>query len=1470
MFLRIAESCPGGPREAPGGRRPRRGAGGARRARWFRFGALLLVAVASLLTGWALTPATTSAVTSELLYVVRFDNFEGPQAPTGIWSDGQHLWMPNEIDDRTRFSTRNTIFRYRLATLTFDRTVRGNSDLLYDAGNSAPGGMWSDGTTIFVADHSDDKLYAYGFDGSRKAALDMDLHADNKDPRGIWGNEDTIWVANDTSGGLRKIFAYNRSDGTRDAAKDFNDMAGGVPHPEGIWSDGTTMYVADSWSNKVFAYRMSDKSRDRARGFNLGGGNDSPSGLWSPDGITFYVADTRDAAIYVYGVPASLLAADLTVGQNTGAGLFGYGSGISGGALSPATFALDGTRTVQSLSYDQDDNELTVRVTPRLPDALVPTLLLHVDGTEFKFGAANTLTQDPNYTELEWQGAGLSWANGDAVNVDVFRANRAVTDEPGVDPGVDGPAVAGGRLTADPSSLVDPDGLDEATLNYRWLRDGVEIGRHASSTYTAGRGDRNHWVAVRITYTDDAGFTESITSPGTYIEHDFGTFATLVSNRSGFLGAIWLVDNGVGAPAHAQEFTTGSNPGGYVLEHIGVGYLQIDDTTTASTSLEATLRAASGSDPGNRLCTLQHPNLYRTGRLLDYTAAGSDCPALDPGTRYFIVVERTVFADDWVDDKILLEEVTHNNEAGAPGWSVANTARSYDLVWKALGTSNSLAISVSASAVAPPRTQVWSGELTVGTSVDDADIVGHDRVDTLFTGDALEPAWFRFGGGAYGVVGLTNRKHAGDEQLTLTLSPAIDPLDAWRWLPTVGGTALARLGDDAWTKTRDTAAGVTSFVLDSPGISWQAGETVALTVTRDDVFVTVTPRELTVAEGGSGTYTVVLNSEPTANVVVTVTAAEGATVDKDELTFTTSNWDIPQTVTVSGDADVDAGDDEVTISHAVKTGSDAKYAGVTVAGVAVTVDDDDDPGVTVTPTMVAVTEQGATAIYTVVLDVPPDGNVVVEVTETVTEPVTGRVTETETVTADKSELTFTTADWNTAQTVTVRGAADDDTLDEEATIRHAVKADSATEYVGVSIAGVAVTVTDDDEPGVTVTPTALTVDEDSSGEYTVVLAAEPSGAVHVSATIAGGGVSIGEGADFLTFQTDDWDTPQTILVVGEVDGDADDEAATISHAVTPREGDAAEYDGVTIDSVEVTVIDDDSPGLAFGDTSVTVFEYLPASSGSYAVWLALEPSGTVTVSISGDDGTDLSLLTTSLMFTTDNWNSAPVCELHRRPGRRRRRRRADAQPRRLRRRLRRGDRGLAGDHRRRRRRAGDRAVGVGRRRGRLGDLHGGAGGVAQRAAARDGDGDDQRPHGQRLDSERCNLDRLVLDVHDVELGDAPDGDGHRGGRRRPHRRHRDVDAHRRRQHLRRVHRAPDGDRRRRRRRVPDRAGAVDGGRGHHGDLHAEVGDAAVGAGDGVGERPCRHRCVLEHRHVDVLDVDLEHRADGDGHRRLRH
>ncbi len=99
------------------------------------------------------------------------------------------------------------------------------------------------------------------------------------------------------------------------------------------------------------------------------------------------------------------------------------------------------------------------------------------------------------------------------------------------------------------------------------------------------------------------------------------------------------------------------------------------------------------------------------------------------------------------------------------------------------------------------------------------------------------------------------------------------------------------------------------------------------------------PTELSMPEGDSDTYTVVLTSQPTANVTVTVTVPSGADVmvDPSPLTFTADNWDTPQTVTVTSSADTDSDDDEVTLSHTVSGG----YQGVTAEDVKVKITETD-------------------------------------------------------------------------------------------------------------------------------------------------------------------------------------------------------------------------------------------------------------------------------------------------------------------------------------------------------------------------------------------------------------------------------------------------------------------------------------------------------------------------------------------------
>ena len=104
--------------------------------------------------------------------------------------------------------------------------------------------------------------------------------------------------------------------------------------------------------------------------------------------------------------------------------------------------------------------------------------------------------------------------------------------------------------------------------------------------------------------------------------------------------------------------------------------------------------------------------------------------------------------------------------------------------------------------------------------------------------------------------------------------------------------------------------------------------------------VTVSPTSLTVAEGGEATYTIVLDSPPADNVTVTPTSTNsGAATVSGVLTFTTGDWNTPQSVTVSGveENNADAADESLSITHAV-----SGYGSVTTAEeVRVTVDDDD-------------------------------------------------------------------------------------------------------------------------------------------------------------------------------------------------------------------------------------------------------------------------------------------------------------------------------------------------------------------------------------------------------------------------------------------------------------------------------------------------------------------------------------------------
>ena len=100
---------------------------------------------------------------------------------------------------------------------------------------------------------------------------------------------------------------------------------------------------------------------------------------------------------------------------------------------------------------------------------------------------------------------------------DVYKltVNRAVSTPATGAPTISGAAKVGETLTVDTSAISDADGLTNASYSYQWVADGTDIAGATAMTYTLTDADEGAIVTVRVSFTDDAGNDESLTSAAT-------------------------------------------------------------------------------------------------------------------------------------------------------------------------------------------------------------------------------------------------------------------------------------------------------------------------------------------------------------------------------------------------------------------------------------------------------------------------------------------------------------------------------------------------------------------------------------------------------------------------------------------------------------------------------------------------------------------------------------------------------------------------------------------------------------------------------------------------------------------------------------------------------------------------------------------------------------------------------------------
>ena len=345
--------------------------------------------------------------------------------------------------------------------------------------------------------------------------------------------------------------------------------------------------------------------------------------------------------------------------------------------------------------------------------------------------------------------------------------------------------------------------------------------------------------------------------------------------------------------------------------------------------------------------------------------------------------------------------------------------------------------------------------------------------------------------------------------------------------------------------------------------------------------VTVSETALTVTEEDSNgdTYTVVLNTQPTANVVVTVAGHSGTDVlpAPTTLTFTSMNWETAQTVTVTAVNDADTTNDMVSLTHSAAS-TDTDYDGITIAGVPVTVEDND------------------TAQVTGVMLTPGDGELAV-------------------AWAPVPNATGYEVQWKSGgQGYNTSGRQA--TIGSGSTASHTISSlTNGTTYTvrvratrtGANAGPYSDEAMDAPEAaGVTVSETALTVtEEDSNGDtYTVVLNTQPT--ANVVVTVAGhSGTDVLPAPTTLTFTSMNWETAQTVTVTAVNDADTTNDMVSLTHSAASTDTD---YDGITIAGVPVTVEDNDTAQvtgvmLTPGDGELAVaWAPVPNATGYEVQW----------------------------------------------------------------------------------------------------------------------------------------------------------------------------------------------------------------------------------------------------------------------------
>jgi hypothetical protein len=383
--------------------------------------------------------------------------------------------------------------------------------------------------------------------------------------------------------------------------------------------------------------------------------------------------------------------------------------------------------------------------------------------------------------------------------------------------------------------------------------------------------------------------------------------------------------------------------------------------------------------------------------------------------------------------------------------------------------------------------------------------------------------------------------------------------------------------------------------------------------------------------GGQQSTNVRLTSQPTAPVTINFASGDlgEGTVSPLQLIFSETNWNQPQLLTLTGVADdLLDGPQNYTVSGTISS-NDAVYQSLTVPTISATNQDTDVAAIIVQPSSgLNTTELGASDVFNVRLSAAPLSNVVLNIVSS--DPSEGSV--------NVNQLTFTPLNWNDTQVVRVTGV-NDSLVDGSIAYQINVSVDASSDaaFRSLPASSVAVTNADDDVPSLIVSQPNRTFTTELGGtaSFTTRLATQPSGTVTVS-VVSDDASEARVSPTSITFNSSNWNQPQTITITGENDSTTDGDVAYNVRLTSSSTSDSG-YNTLPVSTIALTNRDDDLAIVLLTETANLQVDE-DGGTDMFNISLQTQPLGNVTIQLASTNTTEVTVSPASIVFTPQNWN----------------------------------------------------------------------------------------------------------------------------------------------------------------------------------------------------------------------------------------